>query len=155
MNRSSRDGHAVLTCEVNAPVDAVWAVLADAWSYPEWVVGAARIRDTEGSWPEVAARIHHSVGFWPLLLDDHTEVLASDPGRELLLLARAWPFGEAHVRLQLDRTSFGTAISMQEDASAGSGRFVPQAVRQAVLVPRNVESLRRLALIVEGRHAAG
>lgn len=153
VNRTSRNGHAVLTCEVNAPVDDVWAVLADGWMYPEWVVGAARLRDTEGSWPAVGARIHHSVGVWPFLLDDHTEVLESDPGRELLLLARAWPFGEAQVRLQLNPTSGGTSISMQEDASAGSGKFVPQAIRQAVLVPRNVESLRRLALIVEGRHA--
>lgn len=32
-----------VTRVVNAPVDAVWAVLADGWSYPVWVVGASRV----------------------------------------------------------------------------------------------------------------
>ena len=52
----------------------VWAVLADGWLYPSWVVGASRMRDVEESWPAPGSQLHHSVGLWPLLLDDRTEL---------------------------------------------------------------------------------
>ena len=29
------------------PPSAVWAVLADGWLYPVWVVGAARMREVD------------------------------------------------------------------------------------------------------------
>ena len=55
--------------------DRVWAVLADGWLYPLWVVGASRMREVDDGWPAVGTRLHHSVGAWPLLIDDDTEVL--------------------------------------------------------------------------------
>ena len=85
----------IVTRRINAPVTAVWAVLADPWLYASWVVGAARIRAVDGDWPAAGARLHHSVGLWPLLLSDHTVVEESQPGSRLQLLARAWPDGEA------------------------------------------------------------
>ena len=51
------------------PAD-VFAVLADGWLYPSWVVGASRVRGVDGTWPQPGSRIHHSVGVWPLLIDD-------------------------------------------------------------------------------------
>ena len=44
-----------------------------------------------------------------------------------------------------------TRIEMREDASQGLGRLVPHAVRQALIAPRNTETLTRLALLAE-RH---
>ena len=35
---------------------------------------------------------------------------------------------------------------------AGPGRLLPHRLRQALIAPRNRESLFRLALIAEGRH---
>ena len=32
---------------VEAAPDAVWAVLADGWLYPTWVVGTVKIRDVD------------------------------------------------------------------------------------------------------------
>lgn len=138
---------------VASPPDAVWAVLADPWLYPMWVVGASRARRVEGRWPEVGATLHHSVGGWPLLLDDRTEVLAVEPGRTIRLRARGWPLGEAVVELRLTPTPSGgsTEVTLLEDASAGPGRLVPKPVRTPVLAWRNTETLRRLAYLCERR----
>ena len=131
--------------------DKVWAVLADGWLYPLWVVGASRMRDVDADWPEVGARIHHSVGAWPLLLDDNTEVLDCEPGHLLEVRARSWPAGEARVVLRLTEVDGGTEVVMEEDVESGPARLVPKPVRTPMLAWRNVESLRRLAFLAERR----
>lgn len=95
------DRNALITRQVHAPAAAIWSVLADGWMYATWVVGASRIRGVEPGWPNPGSRVHHSFGVWPAVIDDHTEVLTSDPGHELLLKARGWPAGQAHVRIQV------------------------------------------------------
>jgi uncharacterized protein YndB with AHSA1/START domain len=131
--------------------DKVWAVLADGWLYPLWVVGASRMRDVDADWPDVGARIHHSVGAWPLLLDDNTEVLDCEPGHLLEVRARSWPAGEARVVLRLTEVDGGTEVVMEEDVESGPARLVPKPVRTPMLAWRNVESLRRLAFLAERR----
>ena len=149
---STSDGNAIITRRVHAPTDAVWAVLADGWMYATWVVGASRIRAVEPQWPQPGSKVHHSFGIWPALINDDTEVLACDPGRELLLKARGWPAGEAHVRIHLTpgTTPGSSVVSIVEDVTGGPGRLIPRAARQLLITPRNTEALRRLALIAEG-----
>jgi hypothetical protein len=139
---------------VAAAPDAVWNVLADGWLYPLWVVGATRIRDVDENWPEKGSRIHHSVGVWPLLINDHTEVLDSVPGRSIKLRARGWPIGEAEVQVRLSDVGAQTEVVIHEDAVAGPGVLVPEPFKGLTLTWRNTESLRRLAFLVEGRHEA-
>ncbi len=139
------------TRTVSATPEQVWEVLADGWLYPLFVVGASRMRDVDESWPAVGARLHHSVGTWPLLIDDTTEVLEVEEGRRLLLKARGWPAGEAHVDISLRPDGDVTHVTMEEDATAGPGVLVPKPLRDAQLHWRNVEALRRLAFLVEGR----
>ena len=139
------------TRPVSATPDQVWEVLADGWLYPLFVVGATRMRDVDESWPAVGARLHHSVGTWPLLLDDTTEVLDVDECARLLLKARAWPAGEAHVEISLRPDGDSTVVTITEDAAAGPGLLVPKPLRDVQLHLRNVEALRRLAFVVEGR----
>ena len=86
-----------------------------------------RMRDVDESWPAVGSRLHHSVGVWPGVLDDDTEVLEVDPGRRLVLQARAWPGGEATVSMELTPVEGGTRVTMREDATKGPGTLVPQA----------------------------
>ena len=136
--------------DVGAPVDAVWAVLADGWLYPSWVVGASRMREVDPAWPGVGTQLHHSVGTWPLVLDDTTTVLACVPKRELVLRARGWPLGEAEVRLTLDERADGCEVAMSEEVRSGPGRLLPPPVRSVLIGPRNAESLRRLAYLAEG-----
>lgn len=139
------------TRTVSATPEQVWEVLADGWLYPLFVVGASRMREVDDTWPAVGSRLHHSVGTWPLLIDDTTEVLEVDEGRRLLLKARGWPAGEAHVEISLEPSGDATLVTIVEDASAGPGLLVPKPARDVQLHWRNVEALRRLAFVVEGR----
>ncbi|WP_210439647.1 SRPBCC family protein [Nocardioides xinjiangensis] len=136
---------------LKATPEQVWEVLADGWLYPLFVVGASRMRDVDEAWPAVGAKLHHSVGTWPLLIDDNTEVLESEPGRRILLLARGWPAGQAHVDISLEPDGDTTVVTITEDATAGPGLLVPKPLRDAQLHWRNIETLRRLAFVVEGR----
>jgi uncharacterized protein YndB with AHSA1/START domain len=136
---------------IDAPPSSVWNVLADGWLYPVWVVGATRVRDVDVTWPAVGSKIHHSVGVWPMTIDDNTEVVESRPGALLKLRARVWPFGEASVTIRLTASGAGTAVVIEEDAVAGPGRFVPEPLRAVPLKVRNVETLKRLAFVAEGR----
>ncbi len=139
------------TRTIDATPDQVWDVLADGWLYPLWVVGASRIRGVTESWPSVGAKIHHSVGVWPVMLDDHTKVLESLPGRQLRLRARAWPVGEAEVVITLSADGARTSVAIEEEVVDGPGKLIPSPMTGLGLKWRNVETLRRLAFVVEGR----
>lgn len=142
MSRTTR----VMAC---TPED-VFEVLGDGWHYGMWVVGAARIREVDDSWPQPGSRIHHSVGAWPILLSDHTEVERIDPPHLLVLKVRAWPTGEGRVTLTLTPTGDGrTEVVMEEQAVSGPATLVPQPAQDVVLHPRNVEALRRLGYLAE------
>ena len=53
--------------ETSASREEVWAVIADGWTYSQWVVGNSRMRAVDPNWPEPGSTIRHSVGVWPLL----------------------------------------------------------------------------------------
>jgi uncharacterized protein YndB with AHSA1/START domain len=144
---------AVVRRTINAVPAQVWAVLADGWLYPSWVVGASRMRDVDHSWPAPGSELHHSVGVWPLLLDDRTEVIGCEPQKQLRLRAHGWPAGAAEVLIELEPVGAGTEVTIREDAVAGPATLVPPPVRQLGVIPRNKEALRRLAFLAEGRPA--
>ena len=130
--------------------ERVFAVLADGWLYPGWVVGASRMRSVDKAWPAEGSVIHHSVGAWPALIDDTTSVLEWDPPRHALLKARGWPIGEAHVAIDVRTRGHGCVVRITEDAVAGPGRYLPGILRDAAIRVRNEETLRRLAYLAEG-----
>ena len=126
-------------------------MLADGWLYPLFVVGAARMRAVDDSWPAVGSQLHHSVGSWPVMIDDTTEVLEVDQERRILLLARGWPAGQAHVEISLRPEGDSTVVTIVEQATAGPGALIPKPLQDVQLHARNRETLQRLALVVEGR----
>ena len=140
------------TRSVSATPEQVWEVLADGWLYPLFVVGASRMRDVDESWPAVGARLHHSVGTWPLLIDDTTEVLEVEEGKRVLLLRPA-----AGRPVRPTSTSRCTpTVTPRSSPSTRTRRpvpalLVPKPLRDVQLHWRNVETLRRLAFVVEGR----
>lgn len=136
---------------IAATPEQVWSVLADGWLYPLFVVGAARMREVDDTWPAVGSRLHHSVGSWPLLIDDTTEVLEVEEHRRILLLARGWPAGQAHVAITVRPDSASSVVTIEERVTAGPGALVPKPVQDVQLHARNIETLRRLAFVVEGR----
>src|SRR3954454_8096289 len=131
---------------VHAPPDRVFAVLADGWTYSDWVVGTVHIRDVDPAWPQVGARLRHKIGPWPFSLKDSSTVTACAPDRSLTLRAGLGPMGEATVRLELEPVgSSGTRVTMHEDFHAGPLHWLKNKVNDLLLHGRNVEALRRLA----------
>lgn len=128
----------------------VFEVLADGWLYPSWVVGASRMRYVDDAWPAPGSKLHHSVGTWPLLINDSTSMLEWTPPRHLLIEARGWPIGVAHVAIDIRDRPAGCIVRMTEDAVAGPARLMPAAGREPMIFLRNTETLRRLAYLVEG-----
>jgi uncharacterized protein YndB with AHSA1/START domain len=141
------------TRDIAATPDQVWAVLADGWLYPLWVVGATRMRDVDATWPEQGSALHHSVGVWPIVVDDETRVLESRPGQRIKLRAKAWPGGEAEVVITLEPVGEHTRVRIDEKTVSGPGSLTPQPIEDILMKWRNNETLNRLAHVVEGRAA--
>ena len=136
---------------MHCPPEAVFAVLADGWTYPSWVVGASRMRDVDESWPQVGARIHHSVGVWPALIDDETEVTEWDAPRRAAFVARGWPIGEARIIIEVRPHRDGCVVRMHEYAVRGPMQYVPRVLTDPLLDFRNREALHRLGYLAEGQ----
>jgi len=130
--------------------DRVFAVLADGWTYSDWVVGTVHVRDVDESWPAQGSKLHHKAGPWPLSLHDSSTVLECVPEKSLTLMAGLWPLGQAKVRIDLEPLGTSqTRVTMEEDFDAGPLLFLRNKINDLVLHRRNIESLRRLADIAE------
>lgn len=136
---------------IKASPEAIFEVLGDGWLFPSWVVGASRIRDVDEAWPAEGTKIHHSFGIWPLVIDDTTSMLEWDAPRHAVFQARGWPMGEARVTIDVKPRKQGSLVRMGEAAVKGPGRLVPSVLLDPPLHLRNVEALRRLGWLAEGR----
>lgn len=135
--------------DVSAPRQAVWDVMANGWTYTQWVVGNSRTRAVDSNWPEPGSAIKHSVGVWPLVINDKTEVESCTPGAELVLKARVGWFGAARITLRLSDTPDGCRIEMIEVPVTGPARLLPDRIALAAVYPRNRECLWRLGALAE------
>ncbi|WP_345499033.1 SRPBCC family protein [Nocardia callitridis] len=127
-------------------------MLADGWSYTNWVVGASHIRAVDAGWPAPGARIHYCMGVWPFTVEDATTVVACERPYLLELTARLWPFGAAGIRFDLLEThAHRTEVRMTEHVIEGPARRTPSFAQALILHPRNAESLTRLCEIAERR----
>jgi hypothetical protein len=135
---------------VQATPDRVFAVLADGWTYSDWVVGTAHIRDVDAAWPAPGTTLHHKAGPWPISLEDSSTVVACEPDRSLTLKAGLWPLGQAWVHMELEPVgTTATRVTLAEDFEAGPLRTLRNKINDLVLHRRNIEALRRLADIAE------
>lgn len=133
----------------------VFAVLADGWLFPTWVVGASRMRDVDADWPKPGSSLQHSFGVWPALINDETTVLEWDPPRRMAMQPKGWPAGEARVVIEVKPRSGGCVVRMTEHAVRGPAALIPRPLLNIPLGARNLETLRRLAFIAEGRRKNG
>lgn len=129
----------------------VWAILADGWTYSNWVVGATHMRAVDARWPQVDSVLHHQQGSWPLTLDDEAVVAESEPSRRLVLTARGRPLGQARIEMTLHPVGSGTRVVMTETPISGPGKWLHNRLLEALLVRRNREALARLAAMAERR----
>ncbi len=136
---------------MNCSPQDVFDVLANGWTYATWVVGAARIRSVDRSFPEVGAKVHHSVGLWPFLISDDTEVEEISEPHMLQLRVKAWPTGEGRVRFTCTQRGAQTQVAIEETAVSGPAALIPGPVEDVMLRVRNTETLRRLGYLAENR----
>ena len=100
MRRIPRGGYPTrvsVTRDVAASRQRVWDVLADGWTYSQWVVGNSRMRAVDQNWPAPGSTIRHSIGIWPAVIDDETVAEDCVPLEELVLLAKTGPAGAARM----------------------------------------------------------
>ncbi|SCL73899.1 Polyketide cyclase / dehydrase and lipid transport [Micromonospora peucetia] len=141
---------------IDALPEQVWAVLADGWTYSDWVVGTVHVRDVDDAWPRVGSRLHHKAGPWPVSLHDSSTVLACEPPHRLVIRAGLWPAGEAVVVFTLEPVGVGaTRVRIGEDFAAGPLHWARNKVNDLVLHQRNKETLTRLADIATRQKANG
>jgi uncharacterized protein YndB with AHSA1/START domain len=141
-----------VTRETTATPEQVWAVIADGWTYSQWVVGNGRMRAVDAHWPAPGSKIHHTIGVWPVTINDETVVEACTPMKELVLHAKTRPFGGARITLRLNETaSGGCRIEMAEVPVGGPLNLVPRRLALAAVWPRNRECTWRLAAQAERR----
>jgi hypothetical protein len=129
----------------------VWDVVADGWTYSQWVVGNSRMRAVEPTWPAAGSKIHHTIGIWPVTVNDETVVESCTPEEELVLLAKTRPFGQARITLRLFDTADGCRIEMAEVPVGGPLHLIPRRLALAAAFPRNRECTWRLAALAERR----
>jgi uncharacterized protein YndB with AHSA1/START domain len=135
--------------EVAASPSEVWATISDPTTYPDWLVGAQRIRGVDRAFPTEGAEFRHSVGpMGALTIDDATTVTESAPPHRLELLARAGPFHAAVEMLVLPSPK-GSEIRFCERPVGASAALTP--FLRPVLHARNAESLRQLSTYLEER----
>ena len=122
----------------------VFAVLADPYTYEDWVVGCADIRHVEGEWPAVGSLFHHTVGMGPFKVKDNTKVLEVEADSRLVIEARARPAGVAKVVFSLEPVADGTEVCIEEYPVRGLARRIANPLLDLLIHLRNAETLRRL-----------
>ncbi len=135
------------TIEADAPIEAVWTVLADPRLYAIWVVGAASVRKVDGIWPQPGSVFHHTQA---VMLRDTTSVLEADPPRRIKLEARTRPILVVTVEVTLSEAGPGrTRIVIDEWASDGPAARLPRALTDAAIHLRNRFGIVRLQRLAE------
>jgi hypothetical protein len=146
---------AVVQRVMAATPEQIFAVLADGWSYSDWVVGTAHIRDVDRDWPNPGAQLHHKVAGLPLSPKDKTVVLDSAPPHWIVMRPYVWPLGELTASLTLTPINGGaTSVTLAEQFTAGPvGRFRSR-IDDLFMHWRLREGLRRLSDLATRKHAA-
>jgi uncharacterized protein YndB with AHSA1/START domain len=134
--------------DISATREQVFAILANPDRYAEWVLGTARVRGADSTWPEPGSHLHHSVGAGPVTVDDSTEVLECEEPERLVLLAHIGPVGSFRVELVLRAEGAATHVTMHEHPVSGVSKLGGPATGAAIGV-RNSLSLERLKELAE------
>ncbi|MDP1820468.1 MAG: SRPBCC family protein [Acidimicrobiales bacterium] len=139
--------------EVEASPEAVYRVISDPTTYPDWLVGAQRIRGVDPEFPKPGSSFDHSVGPADgVTVDDSTEAIDADPPHRLGLHVRAGIF-HANVEILVLPSPKGSEIRFSEKPTGPAAALTP--VLRPVLHARNAGSLRRLSAYLEERDGNG
>ncbi len=132
----------------------VFAVLSDPRTYPDWLIGASRIRDHDPGWPAVGSKFHHLVGIKPFALPDSTEVVSMEPDRLLRMHVRARPLVSAVATFTITGGTDGCVLCIEEEPALRVIGNLIRPVLDPITHVRNHRSLRRLAGVLDDRTVA-
>jgi uncharacterized protein YndB with AHSA1/START domain len=135
-----------------APED-VFAVIAEPRTYPDWLIGAWKIRSVDDNWPSPGSSFHHVVGVPPLVLADSTTVMDVEPGRSLVLHVKARPFVSGRVTFRITGDGDdGCILSIEEEPKVRTIGNLVRPILDPMTHVRNQRSLERMEpLVVERR----
>jgi uncharacterized protein YndB with AHSA1/START domain len=136
---------------INAPPEAVFAVVDDPYAYPKWVVGSRRIRAADETWPAVGSAFHHAVGTPAGEIRDSSKILRREPPHLLSLEVRFRPTGVAQVDIRVAPDGSGSVVTLEETPTDGPFGRLPRLITDPTLMLRNALSLQRLRHEVERR----
>lgn len=134
---------------IHSSPEAVWAVLADASRYGEWVVGPARTSQKDGRWPETGARLEFVVEIGRWSRRGETVVRRSEPPHILELEASGGWMGTARIALELRPWGEETLVICDEHPLRGVSGHLHNTLVDVVLQLRHRGMLKRLARVVE------
>ncbi|QGV76961.1 SRPBCC family protein [Streptomyces ficellus] len=135
---------------ISRPPEAVWAVLADASRYGEWVVGTSSSRHKSGDWPKTGSVLEYSVNLGPRTVHGETVVRLYEPPRRLELEAKSGALGTARIAIEVRPWGDETLVVVDEHPLRGPGGFLHNTAVDALVQLRHRSMLRRLADAVEG-----
>lgn len=143
---------AVLNVLVRRSPGQAWDVLADGWSYAEWVAGTRAIRAVDDGWPAEGTSLRYVLGRGPLTLQDRTTVRICEPGRRLEMEADAGRLGSARMSFEVLRWGDNCVLIFDEHPLSGPGALWHNVAVEGVMKVRNRRMLRTLAQLIERRH---
>lgn len=136
---------AVVERVIAATPEQIFEVLADGWSYSDWVVGTAHIRDVDSDWPQPGSQLYHKAAVWPFALKDKTRVVDSDPPHWIVMRAKLRPLGELMIKFTLTAVDqVQTRVTLQEHFDSGPLGWMRTKVDDLLMHWRNKEALSRL-----------
>ena len=139
---------AVDEIKIAAAPERVFAVLSDRDQYQNWVVGTETTTEGEGDWPAVGSTLLYTVA-GPLKLSNRTVVEAVQEPHRLELKAKAGPFPDAMITLDLIPEGAGTRVRMHERPANAAANALMGPVGHHLLSKRNQEALDRLRRLAE------
>lgn len=136
---------------IEAPRDEVFNLLSDPETYPQWLVGAQRIRGVDDHFPQPGAKFDHSVGpTTATTVDDETAVIESHGHRQLVLEVHVGPV-TGEVEFDLRKRGDATDVVMRERPTGPAILLTP--LLRPALALRNRRSLQQLAQIAHRKAA--
>ena len=127
---------------VPAPPAAVFAVLSDPETYPDWLAGAQSIRRVDDDFPAEGSGFDHEVGpTEAVTVADRSEVRAADGPNRLVLEVHAGPL-KGIAEFELERIADGTLVTLRERITGPLGAAMP--LLRGPIFLRNRWSLDRL-----------
>ena len=154
MRTDERSGVTVTHRSPVAPA-AIFATLADGWSYAGWVVGNSHVREVDDGWPREGHRHPPQRGRVAGAARGLDQGPGVDPGSMQFLQAQLLWLGTAHIRVTLVPDGDGTEITMVETLVGGVAGLLPGVVQRLLLTGRNQETLRRLGDLSRPREKTG